>query len=141
LGGESFKTESYPTTSDIIIPVIADRKRLIIMEIKYLFYFIIGGTIISVVTYLANHAKGLLAASIANLPVITLITFLAVYTESGSNAVISYAEGLLIMLIPWLAYIFSVIGLSNRLGFIPSLLLGVSLYLLIAYLIIRLRTF
>jgi uncharacterized membrane protein (GlpM family) len=111
------------------------------MEIKYLLYFLVGGTIISIVTYLASHAKGLLAASIANLPVITLITFLTIYSESGKNAVISYAEGLVIMLVPWLAYIFSIIGLTNRLGFIPSLLLGVSLYLITAYLIISLKRF
>jgi uncharacterized membrane protein (GlpM family) len=111
------------------------------MEMKYLLYFLVGGTIISIVTYLASHAKGLLAASIANLPVITLITFLTIYSESGKNAVISYAEGLVIMLVPWLAYIFSIIGLTDRLGFIPSLLLGVTLYLITAYLIISLRRF
>jgi uncharacterized membrane protein (GlpM family) len=111
------------------------------MEIKYILYFIVGGAIVSAVTYLASHEKGLLAASIANLPIITLVTFLAIYSESGRNAVIPYAEGLVIMLIPWLAYIFSIIGLTNRLGFIPSLLLGVSLYLLIAYLMISLKRF
>jgi len=123
------------------MPVNAERKAPYYMGIKYLLYFIVGGTIISIVTYLASHAKGLLAASIANLPVITLITFLTVYSESGKNAVISYAEGLVIMLIPWLAYIFSIIGLTNRLGFIPSLLVGVSLYLVVAYLIISLKRF
>jgi uncharacterized membrane protein (GlpM family) len=121
--------------------VIAGEKAPEYMEIKYILYFIIGGTVISMVTYLASHSKGLLAASIANLPVITLITFLTIYSESGKSAVISYAGGLVIMLIPWLAYIFSIIGLTNKLGFIPSLLLGVSLYLIIAYLIISLKRF
>ncbi|MBE0426269.1 MAG: DUF3147 family protein [Nitrospirae bacterium] len=103
---------------------------------KYLLYFLIGGTIVSLVTYLASHAKGLLAAFFANLPIITLITFLTIYLESGHNAVISYAKGLIIMLFPWLAYIFAVIFLTNRLGFFASLSIGVSLYFLIAYLII-----
>jgi uncharacterized membrane protein (GlpM family) len=111
------------------------------MASKYVLYFIIGGTVISIVTYLASHARGLLAASIANLPVITLITFLTVYSESGKQAVVSYAEGLVIMLIPWLAYVFSIIGLTNRLGLIPSLILGVFLYLIIAYLIISMKRF
>ena len=80
-----------------------------------------------VVTYLASHAKGLLAAFVANLPVITLITFLMIYFESGQKAVISYAKGLIIMLLPWLAYILSVIFLTGRFGLIASLVTGVSL--------------
>jgi uncharacterized membrane protein (GlpM family) len=111
------------------------------MEIKYLLYFVIGGTVVSIVTYLANHAKGLLAAFVANMPVITLITFLMIYLESGPAPVISYAKGLLVMLFPWLAYIFSVIILSGRIGFIPSLLVGFLLYLLLAYLIIGTQRF
>ena len=111
------------------------------MEIKYLIYFLIGGTIVSVVTYLASHAKGLLAAFVANLPVITLITFLMIYFESGQGAVISYAKGLIIMLFPWLVYIFSVILLTGRFGLITSLIIGVSLYILTAFFIIGIEKF
>jgi uncharacterized membrane protein (GlpM family) len=105
------------------------------MEIKYLFYFLIGGLVVSIVTYFASQAKGLLAAFLANLPVITMITFLTIYFESGQKAVVSYAEGLLIMLFPWLAYIFTVIFMSKRVGFISSLIIGFSLYLACAYFI------
>jgi len=111
------------------------------MEAKYIIYFLVGGTIVSVVTYLASHAKGLLAAFVANLPVITLITFLIIYFESGQKSVISYAQGLIIMLFPWLAYIFSIIFLTNRIGFISSLVIGVFLYLLTAFLIISIKKF
>ena len=111
------------------------------MEAKYIIYFLVGGTIVSVVTYLASHAKGLLAAFVANLPVITLITFLIIYFESGQKSVISYAQGLIIMLFPWLAYIFSIIFLTNRIGFITSLVIGVFLYLLTAFLIISIKKF
>jgi len=102
------------------------------MEIKYLLYFLIGGLVVSIVTYFASHAKGLLAAFLANLPVITMITFLTIYFESGQKSVISYAQGLIIMLFPWLAYIFTVIFLTKRLGLIPSLIIGISLYILCA---------
>jgi uncharacterized membrane protein (GlpM family) len=107
------------------------------MEIKYLLYFLIGGLVVSIVTYFASQAKGLLAAFLANLPVITMITFLTIYFESGQKAVVSYAEGLIIMLFPWLAYIFSVIFLTKRFGFIPSLIIGISLYLSCAYFIMN----
>lgn len=111
------------------------------MGIKYILYFLAGGTIVSIVTYFASQAKGLLAAFIANLPVITLITFLTIYFESGQMAVVSYAQGLVIMLFPWLAYIFSIIFLTKKTGFIPSLILGVSLYLFFAYFIMNIRKF
>lgn len=109
------------------------------MGIKYLLYFLLGGTIVSTVTYFASHSKGLVAAFFANLPVITLTTFLMIYFESGQASVVTYAQGLIIMLFPWLAYIFAVIFLTNRIGFIHSLIIGFSLYLLLAYLIIIMK--
>ncbi len=107
------------------------------MEIKYFFYFLTGGIVVSVVTFFASHAKGLLAAFLANLPVVTMITFLTIYFESGQKAVVSYAEGLIIMLFPWLAYIFSVVFLTRKTGFLPALIIGISLYLVCAYFIMN----
>lgn len=106
---------------------------------KYFVYFLIGGSVVSIVTYFASHAKGLLAAFFANLPVITLITFLTIYSESGQGAVVSYAQGLLIMLFPWLAYIFAIIFLTPRTGVVTSLVLGISLYLILAYVIMSMK--
>ena len=111
------------------------------MELKYFLYFLAGGVIVSVVTYFASQAKGLLAAFIANLQVITLITFLTIYFESGEKAIVPYAEGLVIMLVPWLAYIFAIIFLTHRLGFVVSLVIGISLYLFFAYLIMNIKKF
>jgi uncharacterized membrane protein (GlpM family) len=111
------------------------------MELKYLLYFLTGGVIVSVVTYFASHARGLLAAFFANMPAITLITFLLVYHESGQKEVVLYAKGLMVMLLPWLAYIFSIIFLTERLGLIPSLAIGFSLYLSLAFLIISMKIF
>ncbi len=106
---------------------------------KYIIYFFIGGFVVSAVTYLAGTARGLTAAFLANLPVMTLITFLTVYYQAGQPAVMLYAKGLLIMLIPWLAYIFSLILLSPRLGVVPSLGIGFVFYLVLSFAIIMLR--
>ncbi|MBF0506515.1 MAG: DUF3147 domain-containing protein [Nitrospirae bacterium] len=106
------------------------------MALKYILYFLIGGTVISAVTYFASHAKSLLAAFIANMPVITLITFLTIYHETGQKAVVPYAKGLIIMLFPWLAYIFAIILFTPRLGFLPSLITGLALYMTIASVIL-----
>ena len=107
------------------------------MGMKYLFYFLIGGTVVSVVTYYASHARTLLAAFFANLPVMTLLTFLMIYREAGEAAVVPYAKGLLVMLVPWLCYIFTVVLMTPRIGVGPSLLAGLSFYLAVAFLILR----
>lgn len=109
------------------------------MEIKYIIYFVIGGTVVSLVTYLAGSAKGLLAAFFANLPVITFITFLTIYADAGEKAVVDYAKGLIIMLFPWLGYIFSVIFLTQKLGLMPSLAVGLVSYFALSYLIITFK--
>ncbi|GAB4485833.1 MAG: hypothetical protein OHK006_12600 [Thermodesulfovibrionales bacterium] len=107
------------------------------MEFKYVIYFLVGGAVISVVTYFASHSRSLLAAFLANLPVMTLITFLTIYREAGEKAVIPYAKGLLIMLFPWLAYIFSVIVLTSRIGLAAALLTGLGLYLGLALIVLK----
>ncbi len=109
------------------------------MEFKYILYFLAGGAVVSFVTYFASEAKGLLAAFIANLPVITLITFLTIYFESGQESVVTYARGLVIMLFPWLAYILSIIFFTRKTGLIPSLIIGITLYICLAFLIMNIR--
>ncbi len=107
------------------------------MGLKYLFYFLIGGTVVSVVTYYASHSRTLFAAFVANLPVMTVITFLMIYREAGEAAVVPYAKGLLIMLAPWLLYIFTVLIMTPHIGIFPSLLAGFTFYVAIAYLILK----
>ena len=75
------------------------------MALKYFIYFLLGGIIVSAVTYFANNSKGLFAAFVGTLPIITISTFLLIYFNSGQGAVIAYAKGLLIMIIPWLIFI------------------------------------
>lgn len=116
-----------------------DDLRIDVMDIKYIVYFFIGGTVVSVITYFADHSRGLLSAFFATLPTLTLITFITIYSETGQQAVLTYAKGLLIMLFPWFAYIFSVIFLTPRFGFIASLITGLALYLVLAFLIMFLK--
>ena len=102
------------------------------MTLKYLLYFLLGGTVVSLVTYLASHSRGLMAAFFANMPTITAITFLTIYLESGPAAVVPYATALVLMLFPWLIYIFSIIFLTPRLGFAAALILGILFYFIVA---------
>src|SRR5208282_4863484 len=107
------------------------------MELKYFLYFLIGGTVISVVTYFASHSRPLLAAFLANMPVITLVTFLTIYHEAGQKVIVPYAKGLVMMILPWVAYIFAIIFLTPRLGFFPSLTTGFTLYVVLALIILK----
>ena len=106
------------------------------MELKYLLYFLVGGIITSAVTYFANHSRGLVAAFIGTLPVITISTFLLIYASVGQAAVISYARGLVIMIIPWLVFILSVIVLSPKIQFVPAMIVGLFLQIIIALVIL-----
>lgn len=108
------------------------------MVLKYFLYFLIGGLITSAVTYFANNSKGLLAAFIGTLPMITISTFLLIYFNAGQSAVLAYAKGLIIMIIPWMMFILTVIFLSPRLNFISSLIIGIILQIVIALLILNL---
>ena len=99
------------------------------MNIKLLFlYFLLGGTVVSLVTYFGSQAKGLLAAFIATFPAITVITLCTIYLGSGTSAATSYFKGMLILLPAWLLYSLSVLYLLPRLGLLPSLIIGISLY-------------
>ena len=57
-----------------------------------LLYFVLGGVIVSVVTYFGSQAKSLLAAFIAFLPSISVITLCSIYYSSGTEGAVSYKE-------------------------------------------------
>jgi len=101
-------------------------------------YFLIGGCVVSAVTYFGSHGKGQLAAFISFLPTVSAIALFTIYQASGSQAAGSYAKNLLILLPSWVLYIVAVIWLLPRLGLVPTLGISVSIYLLSAFLITRL---
>jgi uncharacterized membrane protein (GlpM family) len=109
------------------------------MDIKMLpVYFVIGGVIVSVVTYFGSQAKSLLAAFIALLPAISVVTLCSIYFASGTEAAVSYTRSMLILLPPWVLYVVAVIFLLPRIGLAGSLTVGIAIYLATAFLIMRL---
>lgn len=101
------------------------------MTPKILFaYFILGGTVVTLVAYLGSQGKGLLAAFIATFPVITLLTFVLIHSQSGVSATISYAKGLLIITPAWLLYVACVLILLPKWGIVRALGLGILIYIL-----------
>ena len=109
------------------------------MDIKALAaYFVIGGLIVAAITYFGSQAKSELAAFIAFLPSISVITLCTIYFASGTGAAVSYARSMLILLPPWLLYAIGVIFLLPRIGLAGSLLVSVAAYLAVAIVIMKL---
>ncbi len=103
------------------------------MQLKtFILYFILGGAIVSTVTFIGSQGKGLLAAFVATFPTITVLTFLLIYNRVGQLATINYAKGLLLMTIPWIIYVLCLIYLLPRWGFVRSLIIGVLTYMTLA---------
>lgn len=96
---------------------------------RYTLYFLLGGTIVSVSTYLGSQGKSFLAAFASTFPVITGATFILIYLNSGNEAIVSYAKSLLWFVPPWIVYVMSMIAGVPRFGFWPTMIGSLALYL------------
>lgn len=101
-------------------------------------YFVIGGLVVSLVTYFGSQGKSELAVFIAFLPATTLITVVTIYLAGGTGAAVSYAKWMLILLPAWVLYAVGLIFLLPRLGLALSLVISVAAYLGAAFLTMRL---
>ena len=109
------------------------------MDVRWLsLYFFLGGTIVALVTYFGSQGKGLLAAFIAFFPSITIVTLFSIYFASGVGATVSYFKSMLILLPAWLIYAVAMIFLLPRWGLVPSVLVGIVIYVAAALITIRL---
>ena len=103
-----------------------------------LLYFVIGGFIVSLVTYFGSHGKSQVAAFVAFFPSTSLISLCAIYISSGTQSAVSFAKGMLFLLPPWVLYVVGVIVLLPRIGLVATLAVSVAVYLILAFLIMRL---
>ncbi len=106
------------------------RKKLPANEWKEIvFYFLIGGTLVSLVTYLSSHGKGFWAAFAATFPTITVLTFITAFKTAGMGAALNYAKGLIWITPAWLGYVGCVYLLLPRIGVLWSIISGVVFYI------------
>ena len=84
---------------------------------KYALYFIIGGTVVSLTTYLGSLGKSWLAAFVTTFPALTGITFILMYLNAGVEPTVPYARNLLYFVVPWLAYVGFYLITIDRFGF------------------------
>ncbi|MCP9453120.1 MAG: DUF3147 domain-containing protein [Nitrospira sp.] len=96
---------------------------------KYAIYFLIGGAIVSVSTYLGSQGKSFLAAFASTFPAITGATFVLMYLNGGSDAIVGYAKNLLWFVPPWIVYVLVMIIGVPRFGFWPAMVGSLVLYM------------
>jgi hypothetical protein len=99
---------------------------------KYALYFIIGGTVVSLTTYLGSLGKSWLAAFVTTFPALTGLTFILMYLNAGVEPTVPYARNLLYFVIPWLAYVGFYLLTIDRLGFWPTLTIAVALFVAVS---------
>jgi uncharacterized membrane protein (GlpM family) len=97
--------------------------------IKYGLYFLIGGLVVSLSTYLGAKGEGFLAALASTFPAITGVTFVLIYLNGGYDATLIYAKNLLWFVPPWLAYVGVMIVALTHLGFWVTMVGSLAVYM------------
>jgi hypothetical protein len=92
-------------------------------------YFFLGGTIVSLSTYLGSQGRSFLAAFASTFPAITGATFILLYLNGGTDSIVGYAKNLLWFVPPWIIYVFAMIIGVPRLGFWPATAISLALYM------------
>jgi hypothetical protein len=76
---------------------------------------------VSAVTYLGSMGRGMLSAFVATFPSITVLTFILIYLNAGTDPTLSYAKGMVLFFPSWLAYLVCFVVALPRYGFWPAL--------------------
>ena len=99
---------------------------------KYALYFIIGGAVVSLTTYLGSLGRSWLAAFITTFPALTGLTFVLIYLNAGVEPTVPYAKNLLYFVLPWVAYVGAYLLMINRVGFWLALVGSVAIFVGVA---------
>jgi uncharacterized membrane protein (GlpM family) len=109
------------------------------MDAKLLsLYFVLGGAIVTLISYFGTQGKGMLAAFIAFFPSISIVTLFIIYFNSGVGATVSYFKGMLFLIPAWVLYALAMMFVLPRWGIVPSVIIGLVVYVGVALLTMRL---
>jgi uncharacterized membrane protein (GlpM family) len=97
--------------------------------VKYLVYFLLGGTVVTLVTYVGGSGRSLLSAFIATFPAITLVSVIFIHLEAGSQPTTDYVQGMLLFSPAWLAYLVTLFVLLPRLGLVAAIAAALTIFL------------
>lgn len=101
--------------------------------IEYALYFIMGGTIVSLVIWLARQGHTLLSGIALVFPSVTLVSMYFIGRAAGNNAVATTARSAIYStFFVWIPYISTVAFLAPRLGVNRALVAGFLVFLVLA---------
>ncbi|MDI9437316.1 MAG: DUF3147 domain-containing protein [Euryarchaeota archaeon] len=100
--------------------------------LKLLIYFLVGGSILTLVTYFGSKDKGILAAFIAMFPAVTTMSIITIYSEAGGLLVLDYVKGLLLLSPVWMVFLLCVYFFLPKQGLLVALGAGIMVYILVA---------
>jgi len=78
---------------------------------------------------LGAQGRPYLAAFASTFPAITGATFVLLYFNGGSEAIVAYAEKLFWFVPPWIVYVMAMIFIVPRAGFWPAMAFSLALYM------------
>lgn len=99
---------------------------------KYALYFVVGGTVVSLTTYLGSLGKSWLAAFITTFPALTGLTFILMYLNAGVEPTVPYAKNLFYFVVPWVVYVGFYLLTIDRLGFWLTLTSAIALFVAVS---------
>ena len=79
-------------------------------------YFVLGGAVVTGITYFGSRGQGFLAALVAFVPSTTLLTLVTVYYSGGKAAALDYFRNMLYLIPAWALYSGVVVYFLPRLG-------------------------
>jgi len=81
---------------------------------QYLLYFLIGGSVVALVAFLANQGNQLLAVIAGNLPVMFIFNTFLLCRIGGTTNAIAYARGSLLLLPFFILFVITMMMLLPR---------------------------
>lgn len=96
-------------------------------------YFITGGTSVALAVGLARLGYPVLSAMAVLFPAATLISLIFIGAQVSDAAVVTNAKQFLVInFVAWVPYVASVVLLTPRLGYVPAMAVGVTIFTTLA---------
>ncbi|MEM3369512.1 MAG: hypothetical protein QXZ69_00205 [Candidatus Micrarchaeia archaeon] len=100
---------------------------------NYLFYFVVGGLVVSIVVFLEESGYTLLSRIALLFPIITWVSYLFIGNFGTPQQVADSAKFVLFgTIVAWIPYMLSIIYLSPRLGVDHAILVALIVFIAIA---------
>jgi uncharacterized membrane protein (GlpM family) len=106
---------------------------------EFILEFLIGGTVVTLVSYFGSKGSGDLAAFITMFPSISTLGFYFVYKNGGNEAVMKFVQGFFLVVPSWILYVVLMYILSSRLHVIYSLVISVGSYMISSFLLSKIK--